>query len=1164
MRNLYQVGGSLDSNAASYVKRQADEDLYQALQRGEFCYVLNCRQMGKSSLLVQTRSRLEKDGFRCATIDMSRIGSERIEPEQWYKSIIAELWRSFNLLGKISLKTWWSENEHAFAIERLSYFIEDIILPQFPQENIIIFIDEIDSILGLPFSVDDFFAFIRFCYNQRANNPEYKRLTFAIFGVATPSDLIRDKQRTPFNIGTAIQLEGFTFNHQLQKALLPGLVAKNNNPETLLKEILAWTSGQPFLTQKLCQLLVQTAEIEYEGQFNILPKSKSLVVELLVKTRILKNWEAQDEPEHLRTIRDRLLSKENYQARLLSTYQQILQGIPIPADDSQEQMELLLSGLVVKKQGYLQVKNRIYQEIFNLEWVKRQLANLRPYSQNLQAWLDSNKTDQSRLLRGKALRDAQIWSQGKSLSDVDYQFLAASEECDRAEVQQALEAEKLSEVEARLEQERKTAKLQRWLLSSVTLAFVAALGFGGFAYSQYKQAQENERKARVREIEALASSATGNFASDQRLHALIQAIKAKHNLQQLETIDPQIAEKVNVALRKTAYGATEYNRLSGNTTRVWDIAFSPNNQLIAAVSQDNIIRIWNRKGELRHTITKAGNELRAIAFHPDSQKIAIGNSSGWVRLSNLKGEVIKEFQAHSQEIWDIDFHPKGHLLVTGSSDNKVKLWQLDGTHQKTFSGHQKQVRKITFSPNGNLLASASNDKTVKLWSLQEGLQKTFSYHDAEVIALAFHPNGQKLLSGDNEGVLKLYDIHSRQVKTIGKHDSSIFAVAFGTDGELIASGSWDKTVRLWRPDGRLLRTFRGHEAAVSDLTFSPDGNTLVSGAFNGEVKLWQYSAPFLKLLQGHSKEVRNTVFHPDGQMLASSSWTGEVNLWGIDGSLLATLPKQKAGVIGLDFHPQKEILATGSWDETITLWDVADRTKIRQFQAHALGVNQIAFHPNGNLLVSVGNDNQVKLWNLDGTLRRTVAKLPESITAVAFHPDGDFIAAGSEDQKVRVWRLDGTLVKVFSGHEGAIWGVDFHPNGKKIVSASTDGTAKIWEINGDGVTTLTGHDGIVDQVAFHPNGEMVASASWDGTLKLWQTDGREIKTLDRHTESVRTLAFSPEGRWLASGGDNSRVFLWDMNRVLKLNEFAYACQLARDYLQTNPQVKPRDRNLCNS
>ena len=93
-------------------------------------------------------------------------------------------------------------------MRRFDKFIDEVLLKAIPQP-IVIFIDEIDSVLSLPFKLDDFFALIRFCYNQRAINPEYQRITFAIFGVATPSDLIRDRTKTPFNIGQAIELIGF-------------------------------------------------------------------------------------------------------------------------------------------------------------------------------------------------------------------------------------------------------------------------------------------------------------------------------------------------------------------------------------------------------------------------------------------------------------------------------------------------------------------------------------------------------------------------------------------------------------------------------------------------------------------------------------------------------------------------------------------------------------------------------------------------------------------------------------------------------------------------------------------------------------------------------------------------------------------------------------------
>ena len=250
----YQVGGSLRINAPSYVVRHGDNQLYQALLKGDFSYVLNTRQMGKSSLRVRVKNRLQKEGYRCASLDLTSIGSETTTPIQWYKGLIWELWRGFNLIGKVNLKAWWSEQADFSPIQRLDHFIQDILLKSIPSQPIVIFIDEIDSVLGLSFAVDDFWALIRFCYNQWAENKEYNRLTFALFGVATPSELIQAKERTPFNIGTAIELRGFQ-PHEI-KPLIEGLKGSLTYPQEIVEEILYWTGGQPFLTQKICQIVL--------------------------------------------------------------------------------------------------------------------------------------------------------------------------------------------------------------------------------------------------------------------------------------------------------------------------------------------------------------------------------------------------------------------------------------------------------------------------------------------------------------------------------------------------------------------------------------------------------------------------------------------------------------------------------------------------------------------------------------------------------------------------------------------------------------------------------------------------------------------------------------------------------------------------------------------
>ena len=351
--DFFFTDGTLRSNNPSYVQRPADEALAELATQGKFCYVLASRQMGKSSLMTRTDLRLKKEGVHTVKIDLTQMGTTDVTADQWYLGLITWIHRKLRL--SIDLEKWWLEQAALSIVQRFIIFLRDVLLTEV-DGHIVIFIDEIDTTLKLNFS-DDFFAAIRAAYNARTEDPNFSRLTFVLLGVATPSDLIKDPARTPFNVGEGIDLR--EFSRENAQVLQTGLdQAHPGQGKAILDRVFYWTNGHPYLTQKLCQSVVRVNNGIWSDDH----------IDGLVQELFLSEKGRQE--ANLQFIRTNLI-QHPARSKLLGLYRQVYSGKKIYEDKgSLEQNYLKLFGLVRAEKGFLEVRNNIYRRAFDQDWIK--------------------------------------------------------------------------------------------------------------------------------------------------------------------------------------------------------------------------------------------------------------------------------------------------------------------------------------------------------------------------------------------------------------------------------------------------------------------------------------------------------------------------------------------------------------------------------------------------------------------------------------------------------------------------------------------------------------------------------------------------------------------------------------------------------------------------
>ena len=817
---FFQTSGALSEEAPSYIERRADAELLAALERRELCLVLAPRQMGKSSLMVHALVGLRAKGVQAGIVDLQPLGSEQ-DPNRWFSDVLYQIERSLRL--ETDSADWWESHGSLGPTQRFMTFLEDVVLREVGGD-VVLFVDEVDSVLPLLFS-DDFFTSIRALYNARAHNPALRRLTFVLLGVTTATSLIQDRSRTPFNIGTAIPL------HDFDKASVePFRRVLGSNSDPLIERIFYWTSGQPLLVQRLA-----AAAYAWPPESRTPERIDEEIHNSYLDLQITKDT-------HLKFIQDYLLDRSANVRETLGIYGKVLEGKEVSENQqSPAQVRLRLAGVVRAKNGQLIPRNRVYQEVFNLPWVRENIVS-EEISTPLNKWLDSGRQEDY-LLTGRALEEALDWAEGRTdVTPEEHDFLLAGLEAARRKEQDRLRAQR-------------NMVLALWAMIGIMLVLLfVTVRAGQRQKSSAQEASDAAKQARKAEKQADAAARVERQAEQQAKRAEQQAkASAQKASQAAET-----ARKAEQQAKASALRAQE----AAHREQVARLKEQAAKQ--QAVKEAEKARKAEQQATHQRTVALSGSLAANSLLHPGTLLgllLAAKAAEIWpdeAAKSALQQALSygRALAGHTGTVFSAAFSPDGKMVVTASNDNTARLWRAStGTLLHTLVGHTGAVNSAAFSPDGRMVVTASTDGTARLWQASTGkLLHTLASHTGMVFSAAFSPDGKMVVTTNR-------DTTASPGRTVGL--------------------SRDEAVRLWQAStGTLLHTLTDHMGLVFSAAFSPDGRMVVTASTDGTVRLWRASTgTLLHTLAGHTDAVFSAAFSPDGKMVVTASYDHTARLY---------------------------------------------------------------------------------------------------------------------------------------------------------------------------------------------------------------------------------------------------------------------------------------------
>src|SRR5688572_4123604 len=148
--------------------------------------------------------------------------------------------------------------------------------------------------------------------------------------------------------------------------------------------------------------------------------------------------------------------------------------------------------------------------------------------------------------------------------------------------------------------------------------------------------------------------------------------------------------------------------LGGHAREINQVAYSPDNYLLASASDDGTVKIWRLYDRtLLRTLTGHRDDVRSVSFSPDSNWLASASEDATVRIWRTADWTLARNIDATNRVQTVSFSPDSTLLAWGTEAGDIQLVRTSDWAPVRQITLDSEVQSLAFSPNGLTIAAGT-------------------------------------------------------------------------------------------------------------------------------------------------------------------------------------------------------------------------------------------------------------------------------------------------------------------------------------------------------------------------------------------------------------------------------------------------------------------------